>query len=462
MSSDALWIRGGTVVTAESETPADLWIADGTIRAVGTPEALSAAGMPPGTPPLDAAGCLVFPGFIDPHVHAHLPLPATSARSTYANTSRAALYGGTTTIMDFAGSGLEPDLPTAWSAWRTAAEGQSSCDWHWHVTVTHWNARVRRHLERLVREEGVTSLKIYLAYKPTLAISDEDLYQVLMFANAFDLTVLCHCENAALVPALQRRLLIAGKTGPEWHEPSRPPMVEAEGVTRFLTFAAATGARPYVVHVSSREALDAAERFRGRVRDLRLETMIHYLLLDSTCTARPDFEGAKWVLSPPLRTPDDQAALWAALADGRIDTLATDHCPFDYEGQKTLGRGDFSKIPNGIGGVEERIELALTHGVLAKKLTARRLVEVASANPAKIFGLYPRKGTIAPGSDADLAIWDPAGERTIANATQHLGTDYNPYEGLPLRGHFRAVLLRGTPMVRDGRFTAPEGQGIRV
>jgi dihydropyrimidinase len=239
-------------------------------------------------------------------------------------------------------------------------------------------------------------------------------------------------------------------------------MVEAEGVTRFLTFAAATGAKAYVVHVSSREALDAAERFRGRVRDLRLETMIHYLLLDSSCTARPDFEGAKWILSPPLRTPDDQTALWTALADGRIDTLATDHCPFDFEGQKTLGRNDFSKIPNGIGGVEERIELALTHGVLTGKITPSRLVEVAAANPAKIFGIYPRKGTIAPGSDADIAIWDPAGERTIANATQHLGTDYNPYEGFLLRGHFRHVLLRGQTMVHDGTFAASEGQGRRV
>lgn len=460
--SKGLWIRGGTVVTAEGEQSADVWCEGGVVRAVGPAESLSAAGMPQGVPELDAAGCLVFPGFVDPHVHAHLPLVGTSARSTYASATRAALFGGTTTVMDFAGSGLEPDLQTAWDAWRKQAEGEASCDWHWHVTVTHWNARVRRQLERLVRECGVTSLKIYLAYKPTLAISDEDLYQVLMFANAFDLTVMCHCENAALVPALQRRLLLVGKTGPEWHEPSRPPMVEAEGVTRFLTFAAATGARAYVVHVSSREALDAAERFRGRVRDLRLETMIHYLLLDSSYTARPDFEGAKWVLSPPLRTPDDQDALWAALADGRIDTLATDHCPFDFEGQKTLGRGDFSKIPNGIGGVEERIELALTHGVLAGKLGASRLVEVASVNPAKIFGLYPRKGTIAPGSDADLAIWDPAGERTISATSQHLGTDYNPYEGIPLRGHFRAVLLRGTPMVRDGALVGPEGIGQRV
>jgi len=305
-------------------------------------------------------------------------------------------------------------------------------------------------------------VKIYLAYKPTLAINDEDLFRVLEFAAAHDVVAMAHCENADLVAALQRRLLAEGKTGPEWHGPSRPPPVEAEGVCRFLTFAAATGAKAYVVHVSCAEALAMADRFRGQVKDLYLETMIHYLTLDRSYAERPDFEGAKWVLSPPLREKADQDALWAALADGRIDTLGTDHCPFDFRGQKELGRGDFTKIPNGIGGVEERVALAYVAGVAGGKLSLERLVAVAAENPAKIFGLYPRKGTIAPGSDADLVVWNPAARRTISQATQSLAVDYNPYEGFAVRGAPEVVTLRGTIMVRDGRFVGPAGQGRRL
>lgn len=451
-----LLIRGGEVATAAGRRRADVWCEGECIA-----EVASEIKPPPGATVVEAAGKLVLPGFVDPHVHAYLPLTHTQAKSDYANCTRAALLGGTTCVMDFAGSGLEPDLDAAWAAWEAQAAEKAACDYAWHLTLTRFDETTRRQLEKYVAQ-GLRSVKVYLAYKRTLAIGDEDLFRVLEFAAAHDVVAMAHCENADLVAALQRRLLAEGKTGPEWHGPSRPPLVEAEGVCRFLTFAAATGAKAYVVHVSSAEALAMADRFRGKLKDLYLETMIHYLVLDRSYAERPDFEGAKWVLSPPLREKSDQDALWAALADGRIDTLATDHCPFDFRGQKELGRGDFTKIPNGIGGVEERAALAFTAGVAGGKLALERLVAVAAENPAKIFGLYPRKGTIAPGADADLVVWNPAARRTISQATQSLPVDYNPYEGFAVRGAPEVVALRGTIMVRDGRFVGPAGQGRRL
>jgi dihydropyrimidinase len=400
----------------------------------------------------------VLPGFIDPHVHAYLRLPGTRAKSDYVNCTRAALMGGTTCIMDFAGSGMEENLSESWALWRRQAEGHASCDYLWHMTVTRFNDEIRRELERLVAG-GLKSIKVYLAYKPTLAISDVDLFQVLEFAAAHDVVVMAHCENADLIPFFQQRLLAEGKTGPEWQEPSRPAFVEAEGVARFLTLASAVGAKAYVVHVSCAQALAVTEAFRGKMRDLYVETMIHYLCLDQSYAERPGFEGAKWVLAPPLREKANQAVLWAALADGRVDTLGSDHCPFDFKGQKERGRGDFTKIPNGIGGVEERVALAYTEGVCTGRLSLERLVEVASTAPARIFGLYPQKGTLQEGSDADLVVWNPQTKQILSQRTQSLDTDYNPYEGKVVRGAPDVVMLRGEVMVRNGQFIGTPGRG---
>ncbi len=448
-----LLIRGGEVVTAGGRRRADVWCEGEKIVQVE-------AGMapPPGAEIVEAAGKLVLPGFVDPHVHAYLPLRNVTAKSDYANCTRAALLGGTTCVMDFAGSGAEKDLDEAWAVWTAQAEGKANCDYAWHLTITRFDEATRRQLEKYVAL-GLRSLKIYLAYKPALAMADEDLYRTLEFAAAHDLVVMAHCENADLIPALQRRLLAGGQTGPEAHEPSRPPLVEAEGVCRFLTFAAATGAKAYVVHLSCAEALAMADRFRGKVKELFIETMIHYLVLDKSYAERGDFEGAKWVLSPPLREKSDQEALWAALADGRIDTLGTDHCPFDFRGQKELGRGDFSKIPNGIGGVEERMALAWTAGVVGGRISLERLVAVAAEKPAKIFGLWGRKGAVAPGFDADVVVWDPGAKRTISVKTQSLDTDYNPYEGFEVVGVPEVVTVRGEVMVRGGRFVGTPGRG---
>ena len=448
-----LLIRGGEVVTALWRCRADVWCAGETITKV-------AAGIepPPGAVVVEAAGKWVLPGFIDPHVHAYLPLTHVTAKSDYANCTRAALLSGTTCILDFAGAGQEKDFDEAWAAWEAQAAGKASCDYGFHLMIKRFDDGLKKQLERLVAK-GLKSVKIYLAYKPALAIGDEDLYRVLEFAAAHDLVVLAHCENADLIPAMQKKLLAEGKTGPEWHEASRPPMVEAEGVCTFLTFAAATGAKAYVVHLSCAEALSMADRFRGKLKHLYIETMIQYLTLDKSYAERPDFEGAKWILSPPLRERSDQAALWAGLADGRIDTLGTDHCPFDFNGQKTLGRGDFTKIPNGLAGVEERIALAYTAGVVGGKISLERFVQVAAENPAKIFGLWGRKGTVAPGFDADLVVWDPNAKRTISQKTQSLDVDYNPYEGFEVVGAPEIVTVRGEIMVRGGKFVGTPGQG---
>ena len=448
-----LLIRGGEVVTALGRCRADVWCAGETITKV-------AAGIepPPGAVVVEAAGKWVLPGFIDPHVHAYLPLTHVTAKSDYANCTRAALMGGTTCILDFAGAGQEKDFDEAWAAWEAQAAGKASCDYGFHLMIKRFDDGLKKQLERLVAK-GLKSVKIYLAYKPALAIGDEDLYRVLEFAAAHDLVVLAHCENADLIPAMQKKLLAEGKTGPEWHEASRPPMVEAEGVCTFLTFAAATGAKAYVVHLSCAEALSMADRFRGKLKHLYIETMIQYLTLDKSYAERPDFEGAKWVLSPPLREKSDQDALWAGLADGRIDTLGTDHCPFDFNGQKTLGRSDFTKIPNGLAGVEERVALAYTAGVVGGKIPLERFVQVAAENPAKIFGLWGRKGTIAPGFDADIVVWDPNAKRTISQKTQSLDVDYNPYEGFEVVGAPEVVTVRGEIMVRGGKFVGTPGRG---
>ncbi len=451
-----LLIRGGEVVTARGRCVADVWCEGETVSRVeqGIPP-------PPGAVVVEAAGKQVFPGFVDPHVHAYLPLTNTKAKSDYANCTRAALLGGTTCIMDFAGSGMEKNLDEAWAAWTAQAEGKAACDYAWHLTITRFDEATRRQLEKQVAK-GLRSVKVYLAYKPALAISDEDLFRVLEFAAAHDVVVMAHCENAELIPSLQRKLLAEGKTGPEWHEPSRPPMVEAEGVCKFLTFAAAAGAKAYVVHLSCEEALTMADRFRGKLKHLCVETMIQYLTLDKSYAERKNFEGAKWILSPPLRSTSDQAALWKGLAEGRIDTLGTDHCPFDFKGQKELGRGDFTKIPNGLAGVEERVALAYTAGVVGGRISPERFVEVAAENPAKIFGLWGRKGTVAPGFDADLVVWDPDARRTISQKTQSLDTDYNPYEGFEVRGAPEVVTVRGEIMVRNGKFVGPAGKGRRL
>ncbi len=300
---------------------------------------------------------------------------------------------------------------------------------------------------------------MFLAYKGALDVDDTALYQTLTLAKQLGVITTAHCENAEAIAQAQARLIAEGKTGPEWHEASRPPLVEAEGVHHLTTFAELTGAHVYIVHLSCDEALRAAMAARYRGVNVWVETLIQYLVLDKTWAEKPNFEGAKYVMSPPLRDKSNQEILWHAIRSGAVDTVATDHAPFDFATQKPMGRDNFTRIPNGIPSVEERVNLFYTHGVVAGRIDLHRFVEAASTNVARIFGLFPKKGTIQPGSDADLVIYDPEYRGKLSHRTQQSAVDYNAFEGFEIRGRPSVVTLRGRVMVRDGKFVGPEGQG---
>src|SRR6516162_1635306 len=344
-NSMALLIKNGEIVTGDARYRADIVCEAETITRIGA--ALTA---PAGAEVIDAAGNFVFPGFIDPHVHIYLPFMGTYAKDTYDTASRAALVGGTTTLIEMVCPSRADDPLEAYELWKSKAAGRSACDYAFHMGVTRFDDRTPEVLRRVV-EDGTASFKVFLAYKGAFGIDDAELYQTLELARRLGVIVTAHCENAEVVAQLQRRLLAEGKTGPEWHEPSRPPAVEAEGVHHLATFAELTGAHVYVVHTSCEEALAAAQRARSRGVAMWVETVIPYLVLDKTYAERADFEGAKYVMSPPLRELRHQQALWNALATGQIDTVATDHAPFDFHKQKEMGRGDFTRIPNGIPSV---------------------------------------------------------------------------------------------------------------
>jgi dihydropyrimidinase len=449
----ALLIQNGEIVTAESRQRADLYCEGETITRIGP--GLEA---PPGTEVIDARGLLVFPGFIDPHVHIHLPFMGTSAKDTYETASRAALIGGTTTLIEMCCPARTEDALAGLETWMSHAVGRSACDFSFHMGVTRFDGETPAQLREVVAR-GVSSFKVFLAYKGAFGIDDTELYRTLKLAKELGVIVTAHCENETLVAERQRELLEAGLTGPEQHHESRPPRVEAEGVHHLLTFAELTGAETYIVHLSCREALAEVQAARQRGVRVSVETLIQHLLLDRSYAERPDFEGAKYVMSPPLRDASHQEVLWTGLGDGTIQTVATDHAPFDFATQKQLGRGDFTRIPNGIPSLEERINLLYTHGVATGRLDLHTFIDVASTRAAKLFGLYPRKGSIAVGADADLVLYDPNYHGTISAATQHMAVDYSAFEGWTIMGRPRVVTVRGEVAVRDGQFVGTLGRG---
>jgi dihydropyrimidinase len=448
-----LLIKNADIVTADERYTADIWCEGETITEIG--RNLSA---PPGAEVIDAAGKLVFPGFIDPHTHIYLPFMGTFSMDDYASASRAALVGGTTTLFDMCIPGQDENPLDAFHTWNSQAEGRSSCDWTYHLAVTRFDETVERQLREIVTA-GISSFKIFLAYKGALDINDDGLYKTLKLAKSLGIITTAHCENAELIASRQQELISAGKTEPRYHHDSRPPQVEAEGVHHLMTFAELTGAHVYIVHLSCADALHQAMAARDRGVNVWIETLIQYLVLDKTWAERPNFEGAKYVMSPPLRDAANQPILWEGLRSGGISTVGTDHAPFDFETQKPMGKHDFTKIPNGIPSLEERISLLYTHGVAAGKLDLNQFVSVASTNAAKIFGLYPRKGTIQLGSDADLVIFDPDYRGKLSHPTQQSAVDYNAFEGFDIVGRPSVVTLRGTVMVRDGKFVGPAGKG---
>jgi dihydropyrimidinase len=449
----ALLIKNGDLVTADTRCRADVWCEGETITCIG-----ANLPAPPGAEVIDATGKFVFPGFIDPHVHIYLPFMGTFAKDTYDTASRAALVGGTTTLIEMVCPSRADNPLEAYELWKEQAAGRSACDYAFHMGVTRFDEKTPEMLRRIV-EDGTASFKVFLAYKGAFGIDDAELYQTLELARRLGVIVTAHCENAEMVAQLQRRLLAEGKTGPEWHEPSRPPAVEAEGVHHLATFAELTGAHVYVVHTSCAEALAAAERARARGVSLWVESVIPYLVLDRTYTERPEFEGAKYVMSPPLRELRHQQVLWNALRTGQIDTVATDHAPFDFRQQKEMGRGDFTRIPNGIPSIEDRVHLLYTHGVVTGRLDPYRFVQVASTQAAKLFGLFPRKGTIQPGADADLVVFDPRQRSVISARTQTMNVDYSAFEGWTIEGRTDVVTVRGRVQVQGGRFVGAKDHG---
>jgi len=448
----ALLIRNGEIVTPGSRAHGDIFVESETITRIG--KDLEA---PPGAEIVDATGKLVFPGFIDPHVHIYLPFMATFAKDTHETGSIAALIGGTTTYIEMCCPNRNDDALAGYHLWKSKAEHNSACDYAFHMSVTKFVAETESQLREIVAD-GTASFKIFLAYKNFFGVDDGEMYQTLALAQRLGVIVTAHCENAELVARLQQKLLAEGKTGPEWHEPSRPESVEAEGTGRFATFLENTRATGYVVHLSCEKALHNALAAKGRGVRINVESVLPHFLLDKSHAERRGVEGMKQVMSPPLRAKHNQAVLWNALAQGDIDTVGTDHCPFDIE-QKLLGKDAFTNIPNGIPGIEDRVNLLYTYGVKSGRIDLDRFVDAASTRAAKLFGLFPRKGTISVGSDADLVVYDPNYRGTISAKSQHVNNDYNAFEGMAIEGRPAVVTVRGKVQARDGKFVGERGRG---
>lgn len=449
----ALLIKNGEIVTASERYVADILCENEKITTIGP--GLSA---PKGATVVEAKGKYVFPGFIDPHVHIYLPFMGTFAKDDYTSASKAALVGGTTTLIEMCCPSRNDPLYESFELWRGKAEGKSACDFTFHMGVSRFDPKAEDELRQIVKA-GISSFKVFLAYKNFFGVTDEELYHTLRLAKELGVIVTAHCENAELVAQLQAKLLAEGKTDPKWHYWSRPPEVEAEGVHHLATFAAMHDTHVYTVHTSCVEALRAAIRARERGVKIWVETLIQYLTLDMTYAEKPNFEGSKFVMSPPLRHKSNQDVYWNALAQGLVSTVATDHAPFDFKGQKEMGRKDFTKIPNGIPSLEDRMTVLWTHGVCTGKLNLHQFVDCGGAAAARLFGLAPRKGTIGVGSDADLVVWDPKYRGKISAKNQYMNLDYNPFEGWEIKGRPHVVTVRGEIAARDGKFVGTIGRG---
>ena len=454
--SKPLLIRGGTVVNADRAFRADVLTQNGKIVAVG--ENLTA---PAGCTLIDAGGQYVMPGGIDPHTHMQLPFMGTVTMDDFFSGTAAGLAGGTTSIIDFVIPDPKEPLMDAYRKWRGWAE-KSASDYSFHVAVTWWDESVKRDMATLVNEEGVNSFKHFMAYKNAIMCDDETL--VNSFKRALELGAMptVHAENGELVYLLQNETIAKGITGPEGHPMSRPPVVEGEAANRAIAIADVLGVPIYVVHVSCIESAEAIARARARGQRVYGEVLAGHLVLDDSVYRHPDFvTAAAHVMSPPFRPKVNQEALWRGLQSGNLHTTATDHCTF-CAAQKAAGKDDFSKIPNGCGGVEERLAVIWDAGVNSGRLTPSEFVAITSANTAKLFNIYPQKGSVAVGGDADLVVWDPAATKTLSVATQHSKGDYNIFEGRTVKGIASHTVSRGELVFVQGELRAVVGAGRYV
>jgi dihydropyrimidinase len=449
-------IKGGEVVTAGRCSTGDIYVDGEKISRVGGDLEAS-----PGDSVLDASGKLVIPGGIDVHTHFELPMMGTVSADDFASGSRAAITGGTTCFIDFAIPEREESPGQALDLRLKKAEGRVVADYGFHGGITRYDRRTAVEISELV-DRGVSSFKCFLAYRDRYQLPDRELGEVMERVGDCGGMVSVHAESGDMVDRLTRRFLAQGRVTPEYHWRSHPALAEAEAVRKCVSLASSTGSSVYIVHLSSADGL--AEVREGRASGCRIfaETCPQYLLLSSELYLQPGFEGAKYVMSPPLRPRNHQERLWQGLASGEIQTVATDHCPFNFKGQKDMGRSDFSRIPNGIGSVGERMYLLYSYGVGESRINLRRYVDVTATTPAKLFGMHPRKGDIVAGGDADLVVFDPQAEGVVSAADQQHNLDYTPYEGMSIRGGPEAVLLRGRFAVRDGSYVGEQGPGRYV
>ncbi len=449
----ALLIQNGTVVTAEATFPADVLVEGTTIREVR-------AGIPAdGHTVVDASGLLVLPGGVDAHTHLDMPFGGTTSADDFETGTRAAAIGGTTTIVDFAIQARGTKMRSALDTWWKKAQGKACIDYGLHMIVTDLGTSGLEDMDDMVRE-GVASFKLFMAYPNVLMVDDATIFKALQQTSKNGALVCMHAENGSVIDVIVQQALAEGKTAPVYHALTRPTVAEAEAVQRAIAMAEIAGAPVYIVHLSSEDALNQVREARDRGVPAFAETCPQYLLLSiEDQMPGKSFEEAKYVFTPPLREKKNQVKLWDGLKDDHLQVVSTDHCPFCFADQKVLGKDDFTKIPNGGPGIENRMQLIYHHGVNAGRLSLNRFVEITAAAPAKIFGMYPRKGTIAAGSDADIVLWDPKAEHTISAATHNMRVDYSMFEGFKVQGNASKVYSRGELIVDDGRFIGETGRG---
>ncbi|MET9801028.1 dihydropyrimidinase [Streptomyces sp. NPDC006368] len=457
MSTVRTLIRNGLVITAADETHADILIEDGRIAALaahGTAVAQSWTA----DRTIDATGKYVIPGGVDAHTHLDFPFGGTFSSDDFESGTRAAAWGGTTTIVDFAVQTVGHGLREGLDAWHAKADGRCAIDYAFHMIVSDVNDHSLKEMDLLV-EEGVTSFKLFMAYPGVLYSDDGRILRAMQRASVNGGLIMMHAENGIAIDVLIEQALARGETDPRFHGEVRKALLEAEATHRAIQLARVAGAPLYVVHVSAEEAVAEITAARDKGLDVFGETCPQYLFLSTDNLAEPGFEGAKYVCSTPLRPREHQAALWRALRTNDLQVVSTDHCPFCFAGQKELGRGDFSRIPNGLPGIENRMDL-LHQGVVDGHISRRRWIEIACATPARMLGLYPKKGTIAPGADADVVIYDPHAEQTLSVETHHMNVDYSAYEGRRVTGQVETVLSRGEVVIDRRAFTGRAGHGL--
>ncbi|CAM3386622.1 dihydropyrimidinase [Marinicrinis lubricantis] len=446
-------IKGGTIVTAADMYQADVLIENGIVTAIGT------AFDETGVEVISADGLYVFPGGIDPHTHLDMPFGGTTTKDDFRTGTKAAAFGGTTTVIDFCLTTKGRPLKEAVETWHEKARGKASIDYSFHLMISEINDDVLEELPQVIEEEGITSLKVFMAYKNVFQADDSTLFRTMVTAREHGALVMVHAENGDVIEYLTNEALAAGNTDPIYHALTRPAELEGEATGRAAYLTALADSQLYVVHVTCAEAVKQIAAARQKGYRVFGETCPQYLLLDQSYLEKPDFEGAKYVWSPPLREKWNQEELWNALKSGQLQTIGSDQCSFDFKGQKELGRGDFSKIPNGGPIIEDRFSLLYSEGVCKGRITLNQFVDMISTQSAKLFGLFPKKGTIAVGCDADIVLFDPKVERTISAKTHHMAADYNPFEGMKVTGEPVSVLSRGNFVVKDKQFVGSSGSG---